>query len=382
MPDLSEDIISLVLKDVYYLHDAGLQLEHTPNRTLLRSCALVNSIWSRPAQALLFRNVILNPKFVETFLGDEGPLDESCAALLEHVRIATTLPWNPSNDIDDLGRTIAKCLERCTALYELGIYAGGPISFCQSIVDDLNRVVQARTTPLRALRIYECGVLSRVVEQLITTLPTLEFLVIDCEVGLPPKEGAECKAQLYELRLTRNLRTEFLEWLLQASKGSLQILELRDLPGRTTRDILRPYCDTIRSLRLMPFNQISAEIVTMCTQLEELRLMGIPNVFPLPKVLPSTLHHLEIVLMTVVTERTRLRPITEVVKSHAGLRLLTIRTSSLVETVVDFAALEEACREHGVKLDIDKAGFWPLETLVKTRSFPRRRSVSNFNRMN
>jgi hypothetical protein len=395
MSELPEDIVSLVLNEVYYLNKPGRPLEHTPNRIVLRSCALVNSVWSRPAQALLFRSVTFTPRFVKAFL--EEDMDESRRSLLQHVRIATTLPWDAGYDIDDLGKTIARCIEHCTALYELGIYAGGPVSFSDDVMDRLSQVSQSRPAPLRSLRIHECGVQSRVVQQLVSTFPSIEFLWINCEVGLPPKVGLDCKAQLYELRLTRNLRIEFFQWLLQCSQGSLQVLELRDLPGRATRDTLRPYCHTVRSLRLMPFNQISAEVVAMCTNLEELLLMGIPNIFPLPKVLPATLHHLEIVLVTVITLRTRLAQVTDVVKGHAPLRLLSLRGPA--EGIADFEELEAACREHDVVLDVDDGGVWPVrvviyrlkscwltlcqvEASVKTRTFPRRRSVSNFNLMN
>ena len=86
--------------------------------------------------------------------------------------------------------------------------------------------------------------------------------------------------------------------------------------------------------------------------------MGIPNIFPLPKVLPATLHHLEIVLVTVVTLRTRLAQVTDVVKRHAPLKLLSLRGPA--KGIADFAELEAACREHSVALDVDDGGVWPV----------------------
>ncbi|KAF6740872.1 hypothetical protein DFP72DRAFT_1182484 [Ephemerocybe angulata] len=387
MPDLTEDLIPLVLRELYFGHPVGSWNEHEPDRTTLRHISLVNSTWNGPAQALLLKSVLVNSKFTDAFLGPEPSDDDSSRrSLLQHVRIATFPPQTglPSDtSIDALGRIIVTLLERCTSLYELGFRASGPDGFSDAVVDSLRRLSESQPLALRSLMIYECGLQSPAVRQLVSSFPTIEFLSINCEVGPRLANGVSCNARLYELRLTRNIPDDLLRWLLQSSEDTLQVLELRDVPGRKMLNILKPYCNTIRSLRLMTFNLTSSEIVNHCQNLEELVMMGIPNVFPLPTLLPVSLHHLSIVLPN-VTERTRLRPYTKVVVSHGALR--SVRCRGPVRKVEDFPGFEEACKAHNVALVVEEEGvwlgFWKNEPCVKADVFPRRRSVSNFNLMN
>lgn len=388
MTDLPEDIIHKVVENIYY-RDAD---NHNPptydggvDYKTLSSCALVSSVWRNPSQSLLFKSIFLNRSFRETFLAVD--IDERKLSLLQSVRMvhrATVAPRPraavASTTVEELGFALITLLERCPMLYELTLIVQVSGTLSDALFSQLRQFAQRSTLNFRSLKVVNCNLQSRLICQLLSSFPTLQFVWIQCEIGLPPIPGSTCTAQLYELRLNRNISDDYLRWILGASQGSLQILELRDIPGRGMLDILKPYCSTVRSLRLMPFNMISAELATMCTNLEELVLAGVPNVFPLPPVLPSSLTRLVVVLLN-VTERTRLAQYTRVVNSHAPLKSFTIRGPA--RSVEDFQAFADACRANDVSLELDgwEIGFWLDEPCIHARKFPRRRSVSNFRLM-
>jgi len=108
-------------------------------------------------------------------------------------------------------------------------------------------------------------------------------------VALPPPKLPEIK--LHELMLFRSLiPSEFLAWLLSDSDSSLQILELRDVPGQQIKRIMAEHGRCLQSLHLLRYNKDSADILRLCTLLEELVIFRIPTVIEL-RDLPPTIEH-------------------------------------------------------------------------------------------
>jgi len=303
-------------------------------------------------------------------------VDDSGHAILQHVRILDIKEVGLLCTDEELGPIVVCALRRCTQLYELRIRRAPAVPLSDTTMDELRSL---QLPQLRSLRLRG-KVQSIYLYQFISTLPQLQFLSIESEFSRPPPPGLSCTACFYEIRIWRTLPPYLLEWLLKPSKGHLEIFELRDVPGVALKEILRPHCSTIRSLRLMPFNHISVEIVKMCTQLEELTTMNIPTVFRLPP-LPPTFRHLCIYLLN-THHRTSVSPIIKVLQDTPSMK--SIRCNSLAANIRDFELLAEECKKHEVELELGgtDSSQWPSDDCVKATSFPRRRSVANLKRMN
>jgi len=236
--------------------------------------------------------------------------------------------------------------------------------------------VVANTVNIRALRLLRFGVQSPIIYQLISLWPHIQFLTIGAEIDtLPPSKLPGIR--LHELMLFRSLiPSESLEWLLTNSVDSLQILELRDVPGRQIKSIMTNYGPRLRSLRLLRYNKDSADILRLCTQLEELVLYHIPTVIEL-KDLPPTIEHFSFrnpanaelcaVMVPLIDTLPNLRVVTfdEHVRQHAH-----------------FPALRSVCDAKGVDLRVHTLSFRIYDDPIVPQRFPRARSVSNFRFMN
>jgi hypothetical protein len=182
--------------------------------------------------------------------------------------------------------------------------------------------------------------------------PRIQFLTIGAEIAtLPPIKLPAIK--LHELVLSRSLiPSECLEWLLSNSEDSLQILELRDVPGRQIKTILAKHGHNLRSLRISRYNKDSADILRLCTRLEELVVHHIPNVIEL-KDLPTTIEHFSMRNPGNIGFRTLIVPL---IDTLPNLRVVTFDEN--VRRHNDFHALRSACDAKGVELRVHILAFW------------------------
>jgi hypothetical protein len=126
----------------------------------------------------------------------------------------------------------------------------------------------------------------------ISLWPDIRFLTIGARIAtLPPIKLPAIK--LYELAPSNTLIPSVsLDWLLSNSEDSLQIFELRDVPGRQMKDILTKTGHNLGSLRLERYFKFPADKLWPCTRLEELAIYppSSSRVFHLrPNLLPYTI---------------------------------------------------------------------------------------------
>ncbi|KAG1731625.1 uncharacterized protein EDB91DRAFT_1058584 [Suillus paluster] len=363
----------------------------TPNYTLLKAGALVCKTWSGPAQSLLFRRVQnLEARNTITFHAAllssaiRGKSLGDCVRALE-----VSIGWDGGCSLDDFVRL----LQACPHLYELGLSIYGIHEFEEEILKKLGDAGRR----LKALQLARCGLQSPILFQLLKTWNNIQFLNIGNEIAAWPWRTAttpvlrrntdagelaqrpSAEVCLYDLALSRFPTPEVLTWLLASSTDSLRILELRDIPGPTQRNILSLHAPRLRSLRLAHYNIHSAALLRMCTALEELVLYHVPTHFPLVPDLPPTIEHLSFRNPN-HTYRNTLQPIITAVDALPKLRVLTCDRNA-EQLVVDYEILKAKCRMKGAKVIVADMPFWVYEDPVIVHRFPRTRSVSNFDAM-
>jgi len=253
----------------------------------LSACSLVSPSWTDPAQKLLFRSVsILEPERKTKFFDAIRPTDRG-KILGSYVR-KLDITLDDSRDVvqatSNYQHQFALLLSWCPRLYELLL-----LSFIHELDDTTIRELQhiANTVKLRALNLMLSGVQSPILYQLISVWPGIQYLTINSEIAASPPPQLPT-IQLQELRLTRNPSLECLEWLFSIPQTSLKILDIRDVPGRQMVDVVAKYAPHLRSLRILCYNKDFANILRLCTQLEELVIIHMSCVIPLKDLLQSS----------------------------------------------------------------------------------------------
>ena len=123
--------------------------------------------------------------------------------------------------------------------------------------------VMAGTGYHRALRLLLFGFRSPIVYHAIFLWPGIRFLTVGARITtLSPFKLPAIK--LYELALQYFDTISCLDWLLSSSEDSLQILELRDVPGRQIKDILIKTRHNLGSLRLERYFKTFAHKLRSC----------------------------------------------------------------------------------------------------------------------
>ncbi|KAJ7505319.1 hypothetical protein B0H11DRAFT_1708669 [Mycena galericulata] len=368
MVHLPEELICAILAKLYYKNPPF----NTPDYSTLSACSLVNTLWTGPAQTLLFRRITLEvASAFERFAASSRK-----PALLSHVRtLAIGLSVNvpPADDMVCQVSTLVSILGHCPQLYELSISARALFSLGSESTSSIAAGVRTTGLCIRALRLMECSVQSPILYELLALFPGVQFLTLGVEIAASPPTWTPT-ARLYELTLHRMPSSEVMVWLLSSSGTSLRILELRDLPSPRTQSDLATCCPHIQSLRLMRYNADTAAILRQCTNLLELVLLNVPMLMSLPA-LPPSLEHFTLLIQT-YTARVDLQPVIVAVDALPRLRTLSFIGDSHLEQI---PRLQEACNAKGVTMWTTLHKFWINDDPVIATHFPRRRqSVSNF----
>ncbi|KAJ7644143.1 hypothetical protein FB45DRAFT_783960 [Roridomyces roridus] len=352
MLDLPQEIVCAILAKLYYRNPPF----SAPDYSTLCACSLVNSLWTDPAQTLLFRRITSD--VVLSFTQFLAKYPDS--RLLSHVRtVHITLSGSFT--------AFVSILEHCHGLYELTIAANGLFSLGPQSMARIATVQRS----IRALRLMECSVQSPLLYQLLELFPQVQFLTIGVEIVASPPAWMP-NFQLYELTLHRTPSSEVLTWLISSSHSSLRVLELRDLPSSSTSSNLAPCCPHIQSLRLMRYNTQTAAILKQCSNLTELVLLNVPTLVSLPA-LPPSLEHFTLFIQTYSTG-IDMGPIVAVVDTLPRLRSLNLLGNPQEDQTT---TLQAACDAKGVTMWSTPDKIWITEDPVIAR-FPRRLSVSNF----
>ncbi|KAH9947596.1 hypothetical protein B0H21DRAFT_807153 [Amylocystis lapponica] len=365
------DLIIEILGHSYYR-------DGIPDKATLRACTLVSSFWTEHAQRLLFCSVSLyDSRMMQSFSFATDPSAERGRQLGSYVRTMEMF----IESSDHMGHTVAgfiAVLSRCPRIYELVLCAPHLHMFDDATMDQLRQLAHGPLqVTIRALSLLLCGIQSPLLYQLLEVWPTVQFLRLGTELNAtPPRAPAPIK--LYELVLHRTPSQEILEWLLSASESSLQIADFRDVPGPLFDDLLRLHGPHLRSLRLMRYSARAAAVIKHCPNLEELILFQLSTFLDLAR-LPQTLEHLGFRNYT-WSASPSLHTIITAIDSLPRLRIVTCDPHT--EQHVDYPALRAKCLERGVELLADALPIWMKEDPVVVHRFPRRKSVSNFARMN
>jgi hypothetical protein len=268
MAEIPSDIITLVLREAYYLRKANFSAEHQPDNPTLSSCALVNSIWKEAAQSLLFKSVVCNPSFASTILKENS-------VLLKHIRIIDFTTPEDKNALKEFGKLVSLALDRCPSLYEI-IWRGAE-SFALS--DTALSDIRGRDLSIRSLRIYWRDPSSDFHYRLPTCFPSLQFLSLttdtktDFRVPVPPSDFL-AGLSLFELRLSGCLDSA-LTTICQ-SQHSIQVLEIPSILNLGILETIRPHFVHLRSLRLKRFTEVERICLEACPKLQELMVVVKP----------------------------------------------------------------------------------------------------------
>ncbi|KAG9308466.1 hypothetical protein JVU11DRAFT_11808 [Chiua virens] len=389
MSDLPPELVFAILEHVYYTPTGS------PDHALLANCSLVCTLWSVPAQSLLFRKTTRLQ--APTILSFQTALRSSASRgnpMGDAVRSLDISVWGILNDKCQ-PEVFTEVLQSCPRVYELTLSVFGLHEFDQFALAKLKHAGQG----IRALNLLDCGVQSPVLFQLLGIWPHIRFLKIGTEIAAWPwRHPAETPVfrqlkgnagndtaqrppacvSLYDLSLSRIPQPAVLAWLLGSSASTLRILDLRDFPGIEGREILTAHAPHLRSLRLLHFSTESAAFLRQCIRLEELVIYTIPIFVPLASAIPQTIEHLSF-RNPRHASRSTLNPILDTIEVLPKLRMVTCDEDS--QGLRDFALLKTRCEERGVEVVISEVPFWVNEDPVIVDCFPRRRSVSNFRLM-
>ncbi|OJA10581.1 hypothetical protein AZE42_04640 [Rhizopogon vesiculosus] len=390
MFSLPLELLFHVLEKEYYTSSG------TPNYKHLKACALVCRSWSGPAQSLLFRSAIeLSNHNIHTF---HAALLSSAArgkALGNCVR-TLALSISRTSDKSFGPMTVATLLQACPHVYELVLSLYG-INIEEEETLEKLKVAGQR---LKAFTLVHHGTQSPILFHLLRIWPNIQFLKVGsrirtlprCTTPSPPLErntedagelrqrnGAE--VCLYDLVISIFPAPKVLSWLLASSADSLRILELRQLPCLTERNILARHAPQLRLLRLWCYNDDSVALLRMCTALEELVLYGLePSPCrPLVPNLPPTIEHFAFGIRD-YHSCISLQPSISAVDAHPNLKVLTFNKDPR-QRFQDCETLEAKCGMKGIEVVISSMPCWVYEEPIMVDRFPRARSVSNFTAM-
>ena len=336
-----------IIQHNYYKEDGSIDI-----RTLLSS-ALVHPQWTEPAQSLLFHSIpldeIVKSKREDSFFESIKVHGSKLGSYVR--RLIVNIGQYPSSADGSIAiHYFTLLLKFFPKLYEITLRVYGVYQFDKPSMEELGIVAPH----IRSLNLLRFGVQSPILYQLIELWPNIQFLAIGAEIVASPPSNPP-KIKLYELMLLRSLIPfTSLEWLLSKSENTLKVFELRDLPGRRMKSILAKHGPHLRSLRLLHYNKDSADLLRLCTQLEEFVIYRIPDVIHI-QTLPTTIEHFSFrnpgtgiksykgQIISLMDKLPKLRVVTCDVRAaeHHG-----------------FAALKSACDAKGAELQVRSWPWW------------------------
>jgi len=220
---------------------------------------------------------------------------------------------------------------------------------------------------------------------MLTLWPSVQFLGYSSAhpLPLPPPERPP-GLKLLEIGYNAEPISEALQWLIP--NHTLRCLKAKGGVGGTTRPLLIREGEYLRSVRFLLLEPISASLLALCPNLEELDINRIvpPAADPtgIFKPIPKSIQHLRV--------RDPIRRISSVLPlvSHLpNLRVLTLpvfREEDLIreDCREEWEKIKRVCLERGIFLVNDPSAIGLEDDAVMVERFPRGRSASNFRFMN
>lgn len=334
----------------------------------LTSCALVCKDWAFAAQELLFRRVTLRSEDAfdsfATAVRDTSPRGRALAATVKrmHCIVDDKQPRSLSMKAFTQAITLCPNLQSLhlalfsTPMPSRGVAGMNPAdrSFPSALVFDDNVLSALRNGPrISTLRFDNWSNDETALVQLLQNLPSVTALAISGKTpSLPPSllEPLHCTLQEVRLNFQTTPASEFLEWLLQNSKGVLRALEFQREPSIALLEyLISEHCDTLESLALPACaSQEGAALLARCIRLRELHLENAWVAPGVRRVLPSTLERLALA----VDKETPLQPVVQAIKRSEALSSITLQMWAEGERHPQLAAVKIACATRGIHLKV------------------------------
>ncbi|KAI0803291.1 hypothetical protein BC629DRAFT_1581129 [Irpex lacteus] len=321
----------------------------------LTSCALVCKDWAFAAQELLFRRVTLRSEDAfdsfATAVRDTSPRGRALAATVKRMHCIVD---------DKQPRSLSmKAFTQAITLYPMpsrGVAGMDPAdrSVPSALVFDDNVLSALRNCPrISTLRFDNWSNDETALVQLLQNLPSVTALAISGKTpSLPPSllEPLHCTLQEVRLNFQTTPASDFLEWLLQNSKGVLRALEFQREPSIALLEyLISEHCDTLESLALPACaSQEGAALLARCIRLRELHLENAWVAPGVRRVLPSTLERLALA----VDKETPLQPVVQAIKRSEALSSITLQMWAEGERHPQLAAVKIACATRGIHLKV------------------------------
>src|ERR1700722_5756374 len=333
------------------------------NNSHLLNCALVSTLWSLPAQKLLFRNVTLRNH--HAYLAFQAALTNSTTLATSVHRILVVLDHNQPYGISQ--HSFAHALTLCPNLYYLHLSLFGRAEPGKDIIGlpDLHRM--RRPAPsfnhitlsllksgpkITALHFSNWSENRHSLNQLLDLWVSLKSLVI---TGTPPELSSPYPGTLHHFRINCQSppSIDYIQSLLSNSTNSLRTIELEREPSTDLLNhLIQSHRHQLHSLALPACGSHDHTLaVRSCEQLRELKIEN-PWVSPIAyRKLPTVLRHLALGL----DGDTALQPVIDLVNSRpsSSLALITIRICDGGQHHPQLPALKTACERTGVQLCVD-----------------------------
>lgn len=340
--------IELWIKVLQHLYeDEGRSTDYES----LMSCPLVCSSWREHAQRCLFHSVGRDIyRYSDTRVSFEAAIHPSTErgnlkVLGSYVRVNLDRIFNFTDGTLDM-RGFTLLLSWCPRLYELSLYVFDILRFNEVEMAELQFI--ANTVKLRALRLLRFGIQCTIAYQLISVWPTIQYFTAGSGIATPPP--LPLSIRLRELNFCRtSMRPRCLEWFLSGSETSLRILKFRDTPGQLMKRFLAKHTPYLKSLRMQRYDKDSADILRLCTRLEELVLFQLP-IFIEVNDLPLTIEHFSFYFRA-----TTCHPLIALVTTLPNLQ--AIKCDKDVEQYPDFAAIRSVCDAKHVQLKVHSSFY-------------------------
>ncbi|KAG6872764.1 hypothetical protein C0995_006803 [Termitomyces sp. Mi166 len=373
--------LPLPLELVLSILELAAYPDGTPDRTLLRHCALVCKAWSLLAQKLLFTSVQLRSQpAADAFLAAATSSTPKGRILRDAVvRLRAVIDHNQPCGLSQ--HSLALAVSRCPNLYDLDLSLYGRAS--PGIPDtsrmrrpapsfDDTTLALLRSAPrISSLHFTNWSENSHSLSQLLAVWSSLRSLAIS---GTTPPETPSpfhFPCVLTELRINFQipLSLDFVNWLTHTS--ALRVLEFeREPPTQILQAFVDAHGSTLHSLALpgctLPEHTTA---VQSCTQLRELRIESPCVLGKLWRCLPSTIEHIALG----VDMNTPLQPLVDLVRAKSGdgegwgLRAVTVHTTNGGERHALLGVLKMVCAFKGVQLRV-LSDVWTFREQLMTSS--------------
>lgn len=355
---------------IHILKYTGDSEDDASNKETLANCALVCRDWSFVAQQLLFRQVtIRSQKAYNSFataVHDSSLRSRALACAVKRMHCIVDNKHPHGLTLKAFAGAVNMCpnleslhlaLFSSSAQSEQGAVAAtiDRSTSATSVfsMDELSALCNGSRHGISTLRFDNWSDDGNALVRLLDYFPSVTALAISGKTPLLPSSTPQpfaCALQEVQMNFQTAPSTDFLEWLLHNSKGTLRALEFQREPSAALLEyLIADHCETLESLALPACaSQEGADLLARCVQLRELRLENAWVAPGVRRVLPPTLERLAIAL----DKETPLHPVVQAIKRSTSMSSITLQLWADGERHPQLAAVKIACATRGIELKV------------------------------